>query len=115
MDHIGIERMRFEPETAPPRWRGPWSMAFAALTLLGIGAVSPAAVNILRWRDGAADAHAIASDRNATEASQINACTVLHRHAQESIESLIQIAARGGEPAKHAEILLRKLSDQAKR
>ena len=115
MDNIGIERMRFEPERHPSRWRGPWSLGLAALALLGIGAVSPAAVNILRWRDGVSDAQAVASDRNATDASRVNACTILHRHAQEAVEGLLQVVARGGEPAKHAEILLRKLNEQTKR
>jgi hypothetical protein len=115
MDTIGIERMTFEPERRPPKRFGPWSIAAVILALLGIGAVSPAAVDVLRWRDAVDDAKAVAGDRNASDRSLTNASTVLHRHAHAVIEELLRIAERGGEPAKHAEIYLRKLHEQAKR
>lgn len=116
MDIIGIERMRFEPERPASRLPRRGGLALAGvLLLLGSGAVSVAAVNVLRWRDSVNDARLVASDRNASDRALTDASTVLHRHAQEAVEELLRIEARGGDAAQHASIFLRKINAQTQR
>lgn len=85
------------------------AIAIASLAIMCGAGSYRFAVDVLHWRKDSVRARSIGSDPTRSVEDVRNAIVVMQRDAYDSVQLLKQIAAAGGENAKHAENALRTI------
>lgn len=95
---------------APPNRRR-WRLGLIAVLLVGVGATSQAALNMLDWRSSVVAAVAVSRQPGRPTTDRVNASVVLQRSALEAVQAIRSIAAGHDEAAAGARVALANIAE----